>query len=140
MRMEQQISNNNIKSGLEKVIFQFRNHSPNATIIFAYTTPSPLDSNSNFTTITPLVNRSLECKNYNKFHSKGFVSKLNDIAKNVSLQNDNVIINDRYSTIFPVLDKYQKPCDIHFIDKGYQLLAKHDWELFSKILFGINIK
>ena len=42
MRMDQQISNNEYKSGLEKVIHQFRNHSPNATIIFAYTTPKSI--------------------------------------------------------------------------------------------------
>merc|ERR1712032_19729 len=58
------------QEGLTMVVEKLRRHSPDASIIFALTTPSPFDSNDT----TP---DEATCTNYHRFHKIGFVSKLN---------------------------------------------------------------
>jgi len=111
---------------LTMVVEEIRAHSPTAHIIFALTTPSPFDSDATW------PNKET-CKNLPQFHKSGFVQTLNNAAS-VSLRKINVTINDRYSIIHPMLGRYQKPCDIHYTKEGYELMARHDLEIFSNIL------
>ena len=107
------------------VVESIREHSPAAHIVFALTTPSPFDSNTTWPTSS--------CKNYGLFHKSGFVPKLNEEAVS-SLSKINVTINDRYSVIHRELEKYQFPCDVHFTELGYALMAKQDLRVFADIL------
>ena len=111
---------------LTRVVEQIREHSPTAHIVFALTTPSPFDSYKTW------PNKDT-CPHYDKFHKVGFVQQLNDAAI-ATLSKFSVTINDRYSIIQPELDQYQKPCDVHYNDKGYELLAKQDLAVFTKLL------
>ncbi len=110
---------------LSMVVESIREHSPAAQIVFALTTPSPFDSNTTWPTSS--------CKNYGLFHKSGFVPKLNEEAVS-SLSKINVTINDRYSVIHRELEKYQFPCDVHFTELGYALMAKQDLRVFADIL------
>lgn len=112
---------------LTKVVQQLRNHSPKASIVFALTTPSPFDSNKT------LPNRST-CKNYHYFFQQGFVSALNEVARDVIGPKLDVTISDRYQAVHPLLERYQNPCDVHFTREGYEVLARNDWNLLSKLL------
>jgi len=111
---------------LTMVVEEIRKHSPAAHIVFALTTPSPFDSNAT----RP---NSTTCVNFNKFHQLGFVHKLNAEARK-SLSEMDVTINDRYSVVHPVLEQYQKPCDVHFTPEGSLIMARHDLEVFARIL------
>lgn len=114
------------KNGLHRIVDRLKSHSPSAMIVIALTTPSPFDSPST----TPDKNT---CRNYGKFKKMGDVGKLNDAAKELAKEL-NVTISDRYSAILPKLGLVQKPCDIHFEKEGYELLARHDWEVISYLL------
>jgi hypothetical protein len=111
---------------LAKVFGWLREHSPNAKIVFALTTPSPFDSNATFPD-------EKTCKNYHLFHKQGIIPKMNEAARKISARY-NVTINDRYSAIHPMMEKYQLPCDIHFEEAGYELLARNDWEVIKQAL------
>ncbi len=118
------------RNGIRDIVNAIKSHSPSAHIVIALTTPSPFDSNMTFP-------NKASCPHYEKFHKAGFVSAMNEIA--VSVAKDlGVTINDRYSFILPVLGDYQMICDIHYKDSGYQLMAEHDWEIISSILFKHN--
>jgi len=114
------------REGLAMVVEQLRRHSPAASLVFAFTTPSPFDSNDT----TP---DEATCVNYHHFHKKGFVSKLNDIARDF-VSSMNITINDRYQAILPFIGQQQRPCDIHFNEAGYKLIAKQDISVISKLL------
>ena len=111
---------------IEGVVNQIRQHSPLAHIVFALTTPSPYDSNAT-------IPDKETCANYYLFHQAGWVEKQNDIVRSLAVEL-NIILNDRYSLIQPVLGEYQKPCDIHFLDPGYELMARQDWSVFASVL------
>lgn len=51
-----------------------------------------------------------------------------------ALKEKGVVIDDLYSLIFPVLDKYQRPNDVHFTKEGSELLAKAVAESIEKQL------
>lgn len=110
----------------EWVIAKLREHSPDAKIVFALTTPSPFDSKDTYP--DPET-----CPNYDLFHPEGFVTELNQVARQLA-EKLNVTVNDRYSAILPYLGKYQNPCDIHYALRGYRVMAKSDWKVFSDLL------
>jgi hypothetical protein len=107
---------------LGRIVTRMRQHSPDAHIVFATTTPSPLDS--------PDTVPKSTCHNH--FHKAGFVSELNLASRVLKLRN--VTINDRYTMIHPHLGEYQNPCDVHFSQAGYRSIAVHDWQIFTKLL------
>lgn len=111
---------------LTRVVQQLRSHTPDASIVFALTTPSPFDSKDTY------PDRAT-CRHYNEYHKEGFVSKLNDLARQLAPAL-NITINDRYQVIQPVLGEYQKRCDIHYTAAGYQVLANNDMAVISKVL------
>jgi hypothetical protein len=113
--------------GFRFVVTTIREHSPQAKIVFALTTPSPFDSNATYPD-------EATCPNYDKFHKQGFIPALNDFARSLADELGDVHINDRFSAILPTLGKYQRECDIHYHDRGYTLMAQHDWFIFSSIL------
>ena len=114
------------RRGITNVVNEIRDHSTSAHIVFALTTPSPFDSDAT----TP---DRATCPHYDKFHKAGFVAAMNEVA--ISLSEElGIIINDRYSVILPVLDQYQKKCDVHYDYRGYQFIARHDWKVFSAAL------
>lgn len=115
------------QEGLVNITARLREHSPNAHVVFALTTPSPFDSNET------VPNRT-NCANYNKFHKAGVVASLNEAAISTLQEQLNVTINDRYHAILPKLGHYQRPCDVHLIKEGYEFLARHDWNLFTSLL------
>jgi lysophospholipase L1-like esterase len=51
-----------------------------------------------------------------------------------ALKEKGVAIDDLYGLIFPVLDKYQRPNDVHFTKEGSGLLAKAVAESIEKQL------
>jgi hypothetical protein len=120
----------NYSNKLIRVVESIREHSPASHVLFALTTPSPFDSSATIPDMST-------CKNYNRFFKAGLVQKLNHEAI-VSLAEINVTINDRYSVIRPVLEQFQRPCDIHYTPEGYVLLAKHDLSVFVSILQKIR--
>eukprot|EP00978_Attheya_sp_CCMP212_P027120 scaffold90436_cov47-Attheya_sp.AAC.1 len=83
----------NYEQQLGEFIVRMRQHSPDAEIVFALTTPSPFDSNAT----TP---NAKTCEDYHKFPKQGFVPTINQIARNVSTRF-NVTVNDRYGAIHP---------------------------------------
>ena len=109
---------------LETVVRRLKAHSPSATLFFALTTP-PMDSPET----TP--DREM-CPHYKKFHPKGFVPFLNEVATKF-LPRFNVSINNRYQASHPVPKLHQRPCNIHFYPSGHQLLAKQDWRSMADI-------
>ena len=108
------------------VVERIREHSPMAPIVFAMTTPSPFDSNAT-------IPEESTCPHYNRFHKAGLVQNQNNVVRSIATEL-NIVINDRYSIMQPVLAEYQKPCDIHFSESGYQRIAKHDWSIFVSLL------
>ena len=114
------------KDSIVRIVTKLREHSPNADIVVALTTPSPYDSNDTYPD-------TATCKNYNLFHKGGFVTSLNKWARQLAPKL-NVTINDRYQSIQPFLGKYQRPCDVHFKLEGYQHLAKQDWGVISNLI------
>ena len=118
---------NEYEKQITNVVQQLKNHSPDASIVFALTTPSPFDSYGTF------PNRS-NCKNYDKFHKKGVVPALNKAILDVITPKLNLTVVDRYRAVQPLLEKYQNPCDVHFTRQGYQELARNDWNTVSKLL------
>lgn len=122
---------NDYREGITYIVNEIRNHSPSAHIVFALTTPSPFDSNAT----TP---NNATCPYYNKFHKAGFVPAMNNVANSVAKEH-GVIINDRYSFILPVLEKYQFECDVHYTEEGSQVMSERDWKLFSELLSIKNI-
>jgi acyl-CoA thioesterase-1 len=114
------------RQGIIEIFKEIRAHSPSAHIVFALTTPSPFDSNAT----TP---DKATCPHYDKFHKKGFISAMNEVAISLS-QELGMIINDRYSFVLPVLEKYQNKCDVHFGVEGSKLMATEDWKLFAELL------
>jgi len=127
--LDEQDMDRQYEEGLTWIIQELRKHSPQASIVFATTTPSPLDSDDT----SRLAASSDVCPNSHKFHKAGMFSHLNDIAKRVC-QKHNVIVNDRHQIILPLLGQYQNPCDIHFSPEGYEFLAKHDFDFISNVL------
>lgn len=73
------------------------------------------------------------CSHYDKFHPRGFVPFLNQVARGI-LPGLNVTISDRYVMVHSLLSKYQMPCDVHFTPEGYKALARHDWTVLSELL------
>ena len=122
------------KAGIATVIARIRKHSPSAKIVIALTTPSPLDTNQTY------PRNDSSCPNFNKFHKTGFVSSMNEVIKRLPSREPKIPglwgINDRYSLMIPDLVKYQKPCDVHYIQSGYKRLAQQDWET---IIAALNL-
>jgi len=113
-------------SEIKKIVERIKEHSPRTKIVFASTTPSPKDSAATFPNET-------SCKNFNLFHKEGVVPTLNEFASSLTKEL-GIYYNDRYSVIHPVLGDYQKPCDVHYTDEGYDLMATNDWALFVRLL------
>lgn len=114
-------------NGIRDIVHAIRTHSPKTKVVFALTTPSPFDSMATF------PNKST-CQHYDLFHKAGFVSAMNDVV--LSLAGElGLVLNDRYSLVLPNLQDYQNDCDIHFNNQGNIVLAKHDWEVISSLLF-----
>jgi hypothetical protein len=123
------------EAGLLDVTTRLQQHSPNTDIIFAFTTPSPFDS-------LETMPSEKSCVKYKKFQPAGYVSFLNYVA-NKTLGKLNVSMIDRYSAVYPALNKNQIACDIHFKENGYKLLAEADWKvvrskLLSRSLGGLS--
>jgi hypothetical protein len=116
------------RNGLVSIVQSIRAHSPSATIVLALTTPSPLDSDAT------MAQRET-CQHYHLFHKAGLVNQMNQVAMSVA-QDHDLIINDRYSAILPVLGQFQLECNIHYSPEGSRYLANHDLELFSRLLQG----
>lgn len=114
------------KSDLIRVTRQLQEHSPGAHIVFATTTPSPFDTVDTFPNIST-------CAHYHKFHYPGRVPALNSVAREV-LEPMNVTINDRFALLEPHLKDYQYQCDIHFTERGSDVIAEKDLELFVRLL------
>lgn len=112
--------------GLREIVSKIRNHSPSSRVVFATTTPSPLDSNDT-------MPDEETCPNFKLFHKAGFVASMNQVAQEVAAEL-NFTIHDRYAIIQPVLGMYQRPCDIHYQQSGYEYLAKNDWQVFLQLL------
>lgn len=109
----------------EKLIDRIHSHSPQAKIIVALTTPSPLDSQATSSHLN-----ATNCPSLGLFHHKGFVADMNQVIREHWMKNNSIIINDRYSLLLNNhLEHHQKRCDIHFFDSGYSLLASHDWNV-----------
>lgn len=122
-------------AGLKSVISKLREHSPDATIVFALTTPSPFDTPDTAPNeqicIGPAAQnwmRVLEAA-----YPPGMVSMINDRARTIAAEM-GVLINDRYSAVLPTLNMDQIPCDIHFFEDGYRRLAESDWTFLSHLL------
>jgi hypothetical protein len=118
--------------GIRDVARRIHDHSPSAKIVIALTTPSPLDTNATF----PLDDGS--CPHLKLFHKPGVISSMNDIIRSIQVGNESIPglwgINDRYTLMVPNLIDYQLPCDIHFTQIGYDLMAEQDWSMLVTAL------
>lgn len=119
-------------SDLIRVTRRIQEHSPGAHVVFATTTPSPFDTSDTFPNIST-------CEHYHKFHYPGRVPALN-LAAWEALEPMNVTINDRFALLEPHLKDYQYPCDIHFTERGSDVIAEADLELFGRLLTLQNLK
>jgi len=116
------------RNGILYVVNTIHEHSPDAKIIIALTTPSPLDSNATH----PADDGS--CGNMHTFHPTGFVSNMDGVIRSIASSPPSVLeegqekddetnttsiisnvsppppdglwaISDRYSFIMPTLNK-----------------------------------
>ena len=92
-----------------------------AKLIWASSTPVPEEMNSQ---------RSPS-------HRSGMVKFYNDVAAKVMAEND-VIIDDLNAYVAPVLDKMQKPHDLHFGSEGSEFLAQKVAEVIAKALPAVS--
>lgn len=95
---------------LEKLIKKLK--PTNAKLIWATTTPVPAGA----------IGRI-----------KGSEIEYNQTAKKV-MQKNNVAINDLYKFTLPILDKIQRPNDVHFTKNGYKLLGRQVAKSIRKAL------
>ena len=114
------------KSGLEYVLQQLRSLAPEAHVVIAFTTPSPFDSPDTFPD-------EAKCPHFHKLHKQGYISKLNDVVRQVAATH-NVTVNDRYNAVLPKLKKYQNECDVHYNQKGDEVLIASDWKTAAGLL------
>lgn len=118
---------------LKRVIGKVRQHSPQARVVIAATTPSPFDSEATRPTKSNCSRITAYPTNYGWLHVAGAVSTLNRVAKQVADQL-SVLYNDRYAVIHPNISSLQRTCDIHFLKEGYSLLASHDSRFLAAAL------
>lgn len=118
------------RKGMVEIIHRIHQHDPQARIVIALTTPSPLDTKETF----PANDSS--CPHFHRFDKEGFVASLNDIVRSIVSEGIPGVwgINDRYSQVMPHLFEYQNWCDIHFNNDGYNHLAANDWEMVATVL------
>lgn len=115
------------REGLGNIFRQIRGHSPEAHLVFALTTPSPLDNAEGS------MPQRETCPTYDLFKPPGTVDLMNMIASDVCWKT-NVTISDRYNAILPELRSLQVYCDDHFYAEGLRVLAESDWKVVSKLL------
>eukprot|EP00316_Scyphosphaera_apsteinii_P017603 CAMPEP_0119334694 /NCGR_PEP_ID=MMETSP1333-20130426/87846_1 /TAXON_ID=418940 /ORGANISM="Scyphosphaera apsteinii, Strain RCC1455" /LENGTH=199 /DNA_ID=CAMNT_0007345049 /DNA_START=69 /DNA_END=665 /DNA_ORIENTATION=- len=111
---------------LKHVIEEIRRHSPQARVIVAATTPSPWDSAAT----QPRREECSPAHAYDRLHVAGAVPQLNQVAQQVA-SNLSAVYNDRYAVVYGNLSNLQRPCDIHFQEQGYRLLAANDWRVIA---------
>lgn len=112
------------------ILERIRKHSPNAILVFALTTPSPLDFNETY----PREPLDEKCtRNFREFAPPGFVDEINNVAREWA-SNVNVVIHDRNKAILPNLTEHQNPCDIHFNERGSKAMAQLDLDLMHRLL------
>jgi acyl-CoA thioesterase-1 len=55
----------------------------------------------------------------------------NKIAIEIMREND-IAINDIYSYVLPRMEKLQRPKNVHFTEKGYQVIGNEVAEIITK--------
>jgi lysophospholipase L1-like esterase len=83
-----------------------------AKLIFATTTPYP-------------------DKLGKQMRTPGMPAIYNKIAIEIMKKND-IVINDLYSYVLPRMEKLQRPKNVHFTEKGYQVIGNEVAEIITK--------